>query len=49
MIFTELSIVGAFLIDLKTHVDERGLFARAFCTCEFAEYGHERDFRANQP
>jgi len=44
MIFTELSVVGAFLIDLETHADERGFFARAFCTREFAEHGLQEAF-----
>ncbi|OCB01948.1 dTDP-4-dehydrorhamnose 3,5-epimerase [Acidithiobacillus ferrivorans] len=44
MIFTELSVAGAFLIDLDPHADERGLFARAFCAREFAEHGLKDTF-----
>jgi len=44
MIFTELAVAGAFMIDLETHVDERGFFARAFCTREFAAYGLKETF-----
>ena len=39
MIFTPLSIAGAFLIDLEPRVDSRGSFARAFCKREFAAQG----------
>ena len=39
MIFAELSIKGAFVIDLEPHRDERGFFARSFCTSEFETFG----------
>lgn len=39
MIFTELSLPGVFLIELEAHTDERGFFARTFCTAEFEEHG----------
>jgi dTDP-4-dehydrorhamnose 3,5-epimerase len=39
MIFTETSLIGAFLIDLEKRGDERGFFARAFCEREFAGHG----------
>ena len=39
MIFTELDVEGAFVVDLERRQDERGFFARAFCTDEFAAYG----------
>jgi dTDP-4-dehydrorhamnose 3,5-epimerase len=39
VIFTELSIPGAFSIDPERHVDERGSFARLFCADEFAQHG----------
>jgi dTDP-4-dehydrorhamnose 3,5-epimerase len=39
MIFTEMPLNGAFLIDLQKHGDERGFFARAFCEREFADHG----------
>lgn len=39
MIFTETEIVGAFLIDIEQHLDERGSFGRSFCKREFEEHG----------
>jgi dTDP-4-dehydrorhamnose 3,5-epimerase len=39
MIFTATPLVGAFLIDVERHSDERGFLARTFCTQEFAEAG----------
>jgi dTDP-4-dehydrorhamnose 3,5-epimerase len=39
MIFTETQIVGAFLLDIETHHDERGWFGRSFCQKEFEEHG----------
>ena len=39
MIFTELPLVGAYLIDLEPRRDERGFFARAFCEDEFQKLG----------
>ncbi len=39
MIFTELEVEGAFVIDLEQKGDERGFFARAFCADEFAAHG----------
>jgi dTDP-4-dehydrorhamnose 3,5-epimerase len=39
MIFTETEIVGAFLIDIEQHLDERGSFGRSFCKREFDEHG----------
>ena len=38
MRFEELTLPGAFRIDVEERVDERGLFARTFCTREFAEH-----------
>lgn len=35
MIFTELPLRGAFLVELELLEDERGLFARTFCASEF--------------
>jgi dTDP-4-dehydrorhamnose 3,5-epimerase len=37
--FTVTPLPGAFVIDLDCHEDERGFFARAICTEEFAEHG----------
>lgn len=41
MIFTETELPGAYVIDLERIEDARGLFARAWCEREFAEYGLE--------
>jgi dTDP-4-dehydrorhamnose 3,5-epimerase len=39
MRFTKLAIVGAYLIDLEPHLDERGFFGRTFCRSEFENHG----------
>lgn len=39
MIFTELAVAGAFVIDLEKREDARGYFARAWCAREFEEHG----------
>jgi dTDP-4-dehydrorhamnose 3,5-epimerase len=39
MIFTELSLAGAYTIELTRSGDERGFFARTFCAAEFAARG----------
>ena len=39
MIFRELRIPGAFVIDLERHVDERGSFARVWCARELKAVG----------
>ncbi len=39
MIFIELPLKGAFLIELECLGDARGLFARTFCSNEFAARG----------
>jgi dTDP-4-dehydrorhamnose 3,5-epimerase len=39
MIFTQLSLQGAFLIEMERHCDPRGFFARAWCEREFAVNG----------
>jgi dTDP-4-dehydrorhamnose 3,5-epimerase len=36
MIFSSISIFGAYLIDLEPRTDQRGSFARAFCLREFS-------------
>ena len=41
MIFTELPLAGAFVIDLEPRRDERGFFARSFCVREFEQHGLE--------
>jgi dTDP-4-dehydrorhamnose 3,5-epimerase len=44
MKFTPLPLKGAYLIELESHVDERGYFARTFCKQEFANHGLITDF-----
>lgn len=39
MKFHPTPLTGAFLVDLEKRGDERGFFARMFCTREFAEAG----------
>jgi dTDP-4-dehydrorhamnose 3,5-epimerase len=39
MKFAETRFAGVFVIDLDRHEDERGFFARSFCTKEFAARG----------
>ena len=49
MIFTETKLQGAFIIDLQTHKDSRGFFARAWCQNEFQEHGIDwQPVQANQ-
>src|SRR5262249_54779508 len=39
MKFVPLELEGAHLVELEPHRDERGFFARAFCSREFARHG----------
>jgi dTDP-4-dehydrorhamnose 3,5-epimerase len=39
MIFHPTEIPGAFVIDLETHADDRGFFARTFCEREMEAQG----------
>jgi dTDP-4-dehydrorhamnose 3,5-epimerase len=39
MIFTELQLKGAFMIQQERAEDERGFFSRFWCTREFAAHG----------
>ncbi|MFK5690587.1 dTDP-4-dehydrorhamnose 3,5-epimerase [Ornithinimicrobium sp. LYQ92] len=39
MRFTPTEVQGCVVVDLQEHSDDRGFFARAFCTTEFAEQG----------
>ncbi len=41
MIFRELPLAGAFLLEPERHADERGHFARTFCQREMAAHGLE--------
>lgn len=43
MRFNELSLKGAYLIELEEHIDERGGFARQFCKKEFQNVGIDFD------
>lgn len=44
MIFRELKLPGAYLIELQPHTDARGQFARAWCREEFRKQGLATDF-----
>lgn len=44
MIFRETPLKGAYLIDLEKRADDRGFFARVFCTREFADHGLAASF-----
>lgn len=37
MRFHETAVAGAYLVELEPHVDDRGQFARAWCSREFAD------------
>jgi dTDP-4-dehydrorhamnose 3,5-epimerase len=39
MRFIDTGLSGAFIVDVEPVVDERGLFARSWCTREFEEHG----------
>jgi len=39
MRFHKTPIVGAFVVEIEPHADERGFFARTWCAHEFAEAG----------
>jgi len=43
MIFTELELKGAYIIEPDPLIDERGFFARTFCRQEFAAHGLNPD------
>lgn len=43
MKFTELSLSGAFLVELEPHADERGFFARAYSAREFRDHSLRDD------
>ncbi|MGH6683953.1 MAG: dTDP-4-dehydrorhamnose 3,5-epimerase family protein, partial [Pseudolabrys sp.] len=44
MKFEPTPLAGAYLVHLEPRLDERGLFARAFCAREFAAQGLETSF-----
>ena len=39
MIFTESALPGVLMVDIERLADERGFFARTYCSTEFAERG----------
>jgi dTDP-4-dehydrorhamnose 3,5-epimerase len=39
MTFAETGLLGAWVVDVERHVDERGFFARSWCSREFEERG----------
>ena len=39
MIFRSTNLAGAFVIELQEHTDERGFFARSWCSEEFKAHG----------
>jgi len=45
VIFSPLSLKGSYLIDLERHEDERGFFARSWCSREFEEHGLTGDMK----
>ena len=44
MIFIEIQLKGAFLIELQRLEDERGFFARSWCKREFDQHGLKSKF-----
>jgi dTDP-4-dehydrorhamnose 3,5-epimerase len=44
MLFSPLSVTGAWLVTPEQRGDERGFFARTWCTREFAEHGMSAQF-----
>src|SRR5580658_5080157 len=42
MIFRELTLKDAFIVDIERRDDERGFFARTFCEREFEAHGLNR-------
>jgi len=39
MLFTETGVGGTVIVDVEAHPDERGFFARSWCTREFEAHG----------
>lgn len=44
MRFAPTALAGAYLVHLEPRLDERGLFARAFCAQEFGAHGLEPNY-----
>jgi len=45
MIFSELKLKGAFLVEVKKIEDDRGFFGRAWCSEEFRQHGINMDIQ----
>lgn len=45
MKFDPLAFAGSYLIEPEAHADERGFFARTYCSREFAENGLNENLR----
>jgi dTDP-4-dehydrorhamnose 3,5-epimerase len=44
MNFLETPLRGAYVVETRPFVDDRGLFARTFCKNEFKQIGHSKEF-----
>ncbi len=44
MTFRETALKGAYIIEMKPHTDDRGLFMRTYCKNEFKQIGHDQEF-----
>ncbi len=45
MIFTELPLPGAYVVEMQRSADQRGFFARSYCAEQFAAHGLGPEFR----
>ncbi len=44
MKFLSTEVIGVMIVDIDPYQDERGMFARTFCSREFADHGLESAF-----
>lgn len=44
MIFTPAPLAGSYMIDLSPFTDSRGWFARTYCSQEFQQIGHTKEW-----
>jgi dTDP-4-dehydrorhamnose 3,5-epimerase len=44
MIFTPAPLAGSYVIDLSPFTDSRGWFARTYCSQEFQQIGHTKEW-----
>ncbi len=44
MIFTETKLKGSYIIELSPFSDSRGWFARTWCSKEFQQIGHDKEW-----